>query len=78
MLPTASLKTGKSKMNGYQQDIEKIKEWMKRNDRGPTRLSMSSTKRTNTVRGILKGRCTIKTLQRVLTYVNRHPQLYRK
>lgn len=62
-------------MHGFEEDLQSIKDWMKRNKVAPTTLGLVALYRTGGVKRLLEGRSTITSLKRVLRHIDKHPEV---
>ncbi len=60
---------------GYQSDINRIEHWLKSNKVAPTTLGLALGGGVGLTERVLRGKCTIKTLRKVLHHVTRYPKV---
>ncbi len=62
-------------MYGFQEDIKSISDWLKINKVAPTTLGLALGGGVSLTQRVLNGKCTIKTLHRVLRHVEKYPKV---
>ncbi len=62
-------------MFGYQEDIQRVSDWLKINKVAPTTLGLALGGGVSLTQRVLNGKCTISTLHRVLRHVEKYPKV---